>query len=253
MGGDDYMQINLEKNNDNTPKVQVNPNFFRKNNNNFDKIFSKDSQAIRSSKIKIISHDNKETKFKYGDIQKNTEEETAKEKKSSCFSCLRKAKSKPTIKESGVIRYGDGGWKIDFEKNGEITTSAKLIIDGNGRISFDENNPENKKFADAFRKALGDKNEVRKFKLVKDNETYEVTIGGTSSWRTFKNTGNVLFSKTHGNGILKVEKISGNNLTEDGAVFDNGNEARAGKRRASWASCFGQKRGEGERDGGGRG
>jgi hypothetical protein len=100
---------------------------------------------------------------------------------------------------------------------------------------------------------LGDKNEVRKFKLLKDNETYEVTIGGAESGRTFRNTANLFSRKTHGNGIHKVEKISGNNLPVEGAIIDDLGD---GAERKSWASCFG-RRGKGKRDeaieGGGEG
>jgi hypothetical protein len=241
VGDSDYIQIHLEDSNNGT-KVKNYLSFFRKDSsNNFDKIESKNSKHIKNSKITIISHDNKETKFKDGDIkEKDIDPE---EKKSSCFSCLKKAK--PKIKESGVIRYENDGWNIEFEKADDSTTRcAKLIINANDKISFDEKDSENKKTADAFRKALGDKNEVRKFKLLRDNETYEVTIGGTESGRTFRNTANLFSRKTHGNGIHKVEKISGNNLPVEGAVID---DAGDGAERKSWTSCFG-RRGEGKKD-----
>jgi hypothetical protein len=250
VGDSDYIQIHLE-NSENGPKVQNNLSFYCKDSENkFDPIELKNSKHIKNSNIKIISHDNEETKFKAGNI---TEKKDSEEKKSSCFSCIRKAKPKLQIKESGVIKYENDGWNIDFEKTDDTgTASAKLIMNGNGKISFDEQNPLNKKLADAFRKALGDKNEVRKFKLVKDNETYEVTIGGKSRRRTFENTCNVFSSKTHGNGILKVEKISGNNLTQNGAVFDNSDDG-AGRRGSSWASYFGggrRREGRPREDGG---
>jgi hypothetical protein len=241
VGDGDYIQIHLEDSK-NGPKVQDNLSFYRKDSsNNFDKLELKNSKHIKNSKITIISHDNKETKFKDGDIkEKDIDPE---EKKSSCFPCLKKAK--PEIKESGVIRYDGSGWKIEFDKDAEPTSGAKLIISANGKISFDEKDPENKKIADAFRKTLGDKNEVRKFKLLKDDETYEVTIGGTESGRTFRNTAGILFrGKTHGNGILEVKKISGNNLTEGGAVIDGAGDGAA---RKSWTACFG-RRGKGKKD-----
>jgi len=247
VGDSDYIQIHLD-NSDSGPKVRDNLDFYRKNSENkFDQIELKNSKHIKSSNIKIISHDNEETKFKAGNI---TEKKDPEEKKSSCFSCLKKAK--PKIKESGVIRYEDGGWNIEFEKNDSSTSStqsAKLIMNANGKISFDEKNPENKKIADAFRKALGDKNEVRKFKLLRDNETYEVTIGGTESKRTFRNTGNLFRGKTHGNGILKVEKISGNNLTAQGAVIDDVDDATSTTGRKSWTACFGRRGKEKGREG----